>query len=107
MPWFGSAAALEHQWLEALSEHPDSAHLVLDLGGLGRIDYSGAEVLAGLVTEVRVPVWGALRTFRDPSSARPGPVLVLGRGISVCLPQRTAVCMRAPPGPSWVGGRGL
>lgn len=52
--WFGSAAALENQWLDALSEHPESTRLVLDLGGLGRIDYSGAEVLAALVAEARL-----------------------------------------------------
>jgi len=68
--WFGSAAALEHQWLEALSEHPESARLVLDLGGLGRIDYSGAEVLAGLVAEARLADLSVTLVGVPPQSER-------------------------------------
>ena len=51
--WFGTAARLEQEWNEALAEHPDIDTLVIELGALGRIDFSGAEVLATLVQEAR------------------------------------------------------
>lgn len=50
--WFGTAAQLELQWNEALAEHA-TERMVVDLGGLGRIDFSGAEVLCALVAETR------------------------------------------------------
>lgn len=51
--WFGTAATLEQGVLDALAAHPDAEHLVIDLSGLGRIDFSGALVLARTVKEVR------------------------------------------------------
>ncbi len=50
--WFGTAAHLEQEVLDALAAHPDADRLVIDLSGLGRIDYSGALVLDRLVREV-------------------------------------------------------
>ncbi len=63
--WFGSAPILERALLKSLSENKDARRVVLDLGGLGRIDVTGAMVLeqlrgnverAGLELEIiRVP----------------------------------------------------
>ncbi len=43
--WFGSAQLLERALLEGLHEARDARRLVIHLGGLGRIDLSGALVL--------------------------------------------------------------
>lgn len=51
--WFGTAAALEQRVVEALAAHPDVARLVIDLRGLGRIDYSGALVIDRIATDQR------------------------------------------------------
>jgi SulP family sulfate permease len=51
--WFGTAARLEQEWIDAIGANPEATRLVIDLAGLGRIDYSGASVLAALVSEAR------------------------------------------------------
>ncbi|MCO4768991.1 MAG: SulP family inorganic anion transporter [Deltaproteobacteria bacterium] len=51
--WFGTASHLEQVSIDALAEHPETKVLVVDLAGLGRIDFSGAEVLSALVVEAR------------------------------------------------------
>ena len=47
--WFGSAAALEDQLFEQLADEPDVNKVVLRCSGLGRIDFSGANVLHEMV----------------------------------------------------------
>lgn len=49
--WFATTPQLERRFLDALAEHPDIRRLVLDLSGVGRVDYSGAAVLAELVDD--------------------------------------------------------
>ena len=50
--WFGSARALEEAITSLLSKHPTVTFVQLDLGGLGRIDYSGALVLRNVVDDL-------------------------------------------------------
>ena len=47
--WFGSAAALENQMFEQLADELDVNKVVLRCSGLGRIDFSGANVLHEMV----------------------------------------------------------
>jgi SulP family sulfate permease len=49
--FFGSAPALEAALVEALAKHPTARRLILDLEELGRIDYTGAVALRGVVRE--------------------------------------------------------
>ena len=49
--FFGSAPALDDALLNELAAHPDAERLVLHLGKLGRIDYSGALVLKSVTEE--------------------------------------------------------
>ena len=46
--WFGSAPILEKALLQSLGEAEELERVVLDLGGLGRIDITGALVLRKL-----------------------------------------------------------
>ena len=50
--WFGSAPILEKALLEPLGEAQDATRIVLDLGGLGRIDVTGALALKRLREDV-------------------------------------------------------
>jgi SulP family sulfate permease len=43
--WFGSAPILEKALLKSLSETREAKRVVVDLGGLGRIDITGALIL--------------------------------------------------------------
>jgi len=49
--WFGTAAHLQEQVIDAIARHPGATRLVLDLSRLGRIDYSGALVLDRIVAD--------------------------------------------------------
>ena len=49
--WFGSAFQLEASLSDALAEHPQANILSLDLGGLGRIDLSGALAVQQLLVD--------------------------------------------------------
>jgi sulfate permease, SulP family len=49
--WFGSAPALEDQLFARLAEEPDVAKVVIRCGGLGRIDLTGAYVLAEMLEQ--------------------------------------------------------
>lgn len=51
--FFGSAPAVHYTLVRALARHPSARRLVLDLGSLGRIDYTGALVLRDVVAEAR------------------------------------------------------
>lgn len=50
--WYGSTAAFEEAAYAALAEHPQAQRLELDLGGVGRIDYSGALAIREFLDEV-------------------------------------------------------
>ncbi len=50
--WFGSAPALEDAFLACLADEPDVTSVVVDCGGLGRIDLTGALGLADLREQV-------------------------------------------------------
>ena len=50
--WFGSAAYLEQIAEERMAQAPEASTLILHLGGLGRIDFTGALVLRELKEEV-------------------------------------------------------
>ena len=49
--WFGSAPDLEDSLLDLLSVYPEAERLQIDLSGLGRIDYTSAAVLKGIVDD--------------------------------------------------------
>ena len=49
--FFGSAPGLDLALIDRLADHPDVKRLVIDLGQLGRIDYSGAIVLESVAIE--------------------------------------------------------
>ncbi len=51
--WFGTAAHVEQEWNDALARSPEVDRVVVDLSGLGRIDFSGAEVLHAVVRDAR------------------------------------------------------
>lgn len=50
--WFGSAPILEKALLKSLTEREEATRVVVDLGGLGRIDVTGALVLRQLKEDV-------------------------------------------------------
>jgi SulP family sulfate permease len=49
--FFGSAPPLNEALLQLLAENQDARALVLDLGNLGRIDYTGALVLKSVAEQ--------------------------------------------------------
>lgn len=50
--WFASADGIERTWLACLVQHPEAHTLAIDLGGLGRIDYTGAMALKTMTDRV-------------------------------------------------------
>lgn len=52
--WFASAPFVEEHFNALLSRHTAATRLVLDLGGLGRIDYTGALAVKGLMNEAKL-----------------------------------------------------
>jgi SulP family sulfate permease len=50
--WFAGAHVLERKLLAAVEESDNLKSLVVDLGGVGRLDYSGADVLDTVVGDV-------------------------------------------------------
>ena len=48
------AQRLDSVLLDALADHPDADHLVIDLSRLGRIDTTGALVLRSVLDQARV-----------------------------------------------------
>lgn len=50
--WFASTPALEDAFRNALAEHADVAHVVVDLSACGRLDYTGASAIANEVAEL-------------------------------------------------------
>ena len=53
MLWFGSAPALDDAILAHLSRERDVERMVMSCGGLGRIDLTGAYVLAEMLDQLR------------------------------------------------------
>ncbi len=51
--FFASAPEVEDRLFDALAGHDDIERVVIDLARLGRIDYTGAVALKGLVEDVR------------------------------------------------------
>jgi len=49
--WFGSAPALEDKLFARLAEEPDVRKVIIRCGGLGRIDLTGAYVLAEMLEQ--------------------------------------------------------
>lgn len=50
--WFASTPALEDAFRNAVAEHPETTHIVVDLGQCGRLDYSGANTLSELIADL-------------------------------------------------------
>ena len=48
--WFGTAAKLEQALTDAVAAHGNAHRVVIDLSGLGRVDYSGALTLERVVS---------------------------------------------------------
>ena len=51
--WFGSANVLEDAFVDIMAEHQQAERLVVHLGGVGRVDLSGALTLRWLVQRAR------------------------------------------------------
>ncbi|PXY22180.1 SulP family inorganic anion transporter [Prauserella muralis] len=51
--WFGTAQRLDAALLDALAAHPAATRLVVNLGGLGRVDTTGALVLRSMLDHAR------------------------------------------------------
>ena len=51
--WFASAPVLDDRILANLERHRDAQKLVLHLGGLGRVDLTGASMLAEMLDQLR------------------------------------------------------
>ena len=51
--WFGAAQSLHDRVLEQLADHREADRLVVDLGGLGRLDMTGAIALRAVMDEAR------------------------------------------------------
>ena len=52
--WFGSASQLERTFLDVLAATPTADELVVDLGGVGRLDYTAATSLRRVVDDARI-----------------------------------------------------
>ncbi len=50
--WFASTPALEDAFRSAVAEHPEATHVVIDFGACGRLDYSGAATLSGVIDDL-------------------------------------------------------
>jgi len=51
--FFGSTHKLSNTLLESLADHPHTQRLVVDLGGVGRIDFTGGDALRAVVIHSR------------------------------------------------------
>ena len=51
--WFASVPQLERLIRNELAAHTDLERVVIDLGAVGRLDYTGAAALSRFVNEVR------------------------------------------------------
>lgn len=49
--FYGSAPRLDDVFAKQLTEHPDIEHVIVDLEGLGRIDYTGALALKAFIDD--------------------------------------------------------
>ncbi len=51
--WFATVPSIDRVVSDELAEHPEVSHVVIDLSGVGRLDYSGAAALERIVAELR------------------------------------------------------
>ncbi len=51
--WFATVPQIERLIRSELAEHPDIGRVLIDLGAVGRLDYSGAAALSRIVDELR------------------------------------------------------
>jgi SulP family sulfate permease len=75
--WFATAQKLDVVVHDAIAGHPEVARLVVDLGGLGRIDTTGALVLRSLLDRVRTAGVSA-EVCRVPRQSRALTERILG-----------------------------
>ncbi|MGQ0464948.1 MAG: SulP family inorganic anion transporter [Sporichthyaceae bacterium] len=66
--WFGTAQRLSDAMLDLLPEHPTVRRVEVNLSRLGRIDTTGALVLAGMLTQAREAGLEALAVGIPPQS---------------------------------------
>lgn len=52
--WFATVPQVDRLIRRELADHPDLATVIIDMGGIGRLDYSGAAALARIIDEVKV-----------------------------------------------------
>ena len=76
--WFASVPQVERLIRLELAEHLDIDTVILDLGGVGRLDYTGAASLARIAAELR-----ALETTVELVNVRPGAA----RAVRAHLPE--------------------
>lgn len=79
--WFASVPQIDRLIRTEISEQPDLRFVIIDLGGVGRLDFSGAAALARIVNEVT-----AAGTSVDIVNVPPGAA----QAASVHLSSRTA-----------------
>ena len=80
--WFGSAPALESEFLKRLAGTPDARRLVIHMGGLGRVDLTGALVLKALVRDA---AGAGVSTSFEEIPPQAGPVLSRTLGLRLDL----------------------
>lgn len=51
--YFGSTPQLTNLLINRLAEHPDLDRLVVDMSGIGRIDFTGANALSNVITDAK------------------------------------------------------
>ena len=51
--WFASSKVLEDSFAQALARHPSITHVEIDLGGLGRMDITGAMAIRRMIQHAR------------------------------------------------------
>jgi SulP family sulfate permease len=49
--WFATANRMEQTLVDKMAAHPETTSLVIDMAGVGRIDYTAAAVLARIVSD--------------------------------------------------------
>ncbi len=75
--WFASIPQIERLIRSELAAQPDIDHVVIDLGAVGRLDYSGAAALGRIIEELR-----RAEVIVDVTNVKPGSA----RGVRIHLP---------------------
>ncbi len=71
--WFATVSSVDRVIGDELASHPEVSHVVIDLSGVGRLDYSGAAALERLVSELQE---GGTRV--EVTNVRPGAARAAG-----------------------------